>query len=147
MKTIQLMVAGLVGLMASATVSAEALNSGNNDYLMSECTLLANDIKLILSGGVQGDIACDTDVNVVAVSVCHTAGLATSRSTAFKKGDVISGTTTCDVDEGCVETVTGSAFPSASTANGTVASRYPGNDCTTDNAATETAAIISALSE
>lgn len=132
MKKIILLLAGLVA--SGAASAAIPLNAGNNDVQMADCNLFASDIVVTLSQNVVGGMKCDEANNFVAVSVCHTRGLVSERSAVVTKnaeGDVI-----CTVvagTEDCVETVTGSAFPTATTADGTVGSQFPGNTCNATN--------------
>lgn len=138
MKKLPLIVAGFCGFMASGMAFAvyPELGGGPNDVTMVDCSLLANDIELVLSNNVVGGVACNTTTNVVALSLCHTSGQTASRSAVVTTDDA--GLVTCIVGtpagETCVETVEGSSFPTASTAQGTVSNQFPGQDCTATNA-------------
>lgn len=136
MKKLPLMVAGFCGFMASGLAMAAypQLAGGPNDVTMVNCSLLANDIELVLSNNVVGGMACNTTTAVVALSACHTSGQTASRSAVVTTNP--DGTVKCTVAEGttCVETVTGSSFPTASTAQGTVSNQF-GGACS-DTAAT-----------
>lgn len=126
-----------IAMMASGAVSAAtttiALNSGPNDYAMTDCSLLANDIQLILTSNVIGHIQCDDTNNFIAVGVCHTSGLVSDRSSVVTTD--ASGNVICTVAgaETCITTVTGSAYPTANTDNGTVTSMFPGTTCSAAN--------------
>lgn len=152
MKKIQLLLIGLVSLMAAGTSSAApvALGSGSNPVTMLQCTQLANDISLVLTRSVLGAIDCD-DATIIGLSLCHETGLTISRtaSEAPTAGANPGDPATCpagmqmnDAETLCIGTVTGAAFPSATTAQGTVSSRYPGGDCDAANAATESTAAV-----
>ena len=138
MKKIALLIAGLMASTASmAAVTTQQLAGGQNAVTMVTCDLLANDITITLTSNVTGGFACDNTNNVVALSVCHTKGLTADRSAVVTQN--ADGSPKCTIIQGsetCVETVTGSSFPSATTENGTVTSHFPGATCTT--AETET---------
>ncbi|TDY01173.1 hypothetical protein [Thiohalophilus thiocyanatoxydans] len=145
MNKIKLIAIGLACLMTAGVASAAQLSGGSNDYTRVDCDLLANDIKIILTSGVAGGVTCDEANNLVGLSVCHTAGLTTERSATYDHGDTMSDGTQCDdggSGDGCSETVTGSGFPSASTANGTVKTRYPGKSCDATNAEQEATDLV-----
>jgi len=131
MKKIILLLACLVA--SSAASAAIPLTSGKNTVKMTDCSLFANDVDVVLSANVVGGVQCDDVNNFIAVSVCHTSGLVAERSAVVTTDatgvicTVVAGT------EDCVQTVTGSTFPSATTTNGTVTSRFPGNTCSTTN--------------
>lgn len=112
------------------------LSGGPNDVTMVNCGLLANDIQLVLSNNVVGGVACNAATAIVALSACHTTGQTASRSAVVTTNDA--GTVTCTVTatENCVETVTGSSFPTASTAQGTVSNQFPGQACSAAQAVT-----------
>lgn len=145
MKKLTLIAAGFCGFMASGLAMAAypELAGGSNDVTMVNCSLLANDIELVLSNNVVGGMACNTVTAVVALSACHTSGQTASRSAVVTKNP--DGTTKCTVSatEDCVETVTGSSFPTASTAQGTVSNQF-GGDCV-DKAATAKATAQAAV--
>lgn len=128
----------LAAMMASSgAMAATTLSEGKNIYTMQQCTLLANDITMVTSKGVVAAVACDTNTNFMAVSTCHSKGLTATRSAAVTSN--AAGDTTCTVVTGgetCVQTVTGSLFPSASTKNGTVTQIFPGSACDSTNAGT-----------
>lgn len=142
MKKIKLITIGLVGLMSAGVAGAAdvALTTGGNTITAIQCPQLANDISIILSANVVGGITCDTDATIVGLSICHQTGLTTERSvTAQPK--VGAGTNAVCVtgltenqDGTCYGTVTGASVPTATTAQGTVTSRYPGQACTGANA-------------
>lgn len=145
MNKIKLIAIGLACFMTAGVASATQLTGSTNDYTRVDCSLLANDIEIILTSGVQGGISCDDTNNIVGLSVCHTAGLTTERSAHYESGDTMSDGSTCDdggTGDGCDETVTGAGFPSASTANGTVKTRYPGAGCDAANAETEAGDLV-----
>ena len=134
-KMIQKMLIGLVGLMASSGAFAvyPDLTAGGNPILVTECPQLANDINITISDGVLGSLDCDNDDTIVGLAVCHTTGLTTNRSateSADANGDCPAGFTADTERSTCVSTVSGPAFPYATTASGTVKSDYPGGDCT-----------------
>lgn len=151
MKMIQKSLIGLVGLMSVGAASAAdvELASGPNQITMLQCTQLANDISLVLSGNVVGGITCDTDATIVGVSVCHLTGLTTERSVAGASKVGVGVDATCvpglteNADGTCDGTVSGPAMPTATTAQGTVASRYPGTTCTAANALAEAGVAVS----
>jgi hypothetical protein len=131
MKKFPLAVAGFCALMTASYASAvtTALVEGNNDIILTDCPLLANDITLVLSSNVVGSLACETTTGVAAVSVCHTKGQKSSRSAVVTKN--ADGTTKCTVTatETCIESVGGSTFPTASTGSGQVTQQYPDAEC------------------
>jgi len=100
----------------------------------------------MLTGGVIGGVTCDATTDLaVGLSLCHTSGLTLERSAKYANGETMSSGDACveaTAGEGCVETVTGSAFPSASTIKGTVAAAYPGSACDAAVAETQSAAKI-----
>lgn len=140
MKKLTLIVAGFCGFMAAGQAFAvyPELAGGPNDVTMVNCTLLANDIQLVLSNNVVGGVACNTATAVVALSACHTTGQTASRSAVVTTDDT--GAVICTVGtpagNTCVQTVTGSSFPTASTAQGTVSNQFPGAACTAAQAVT-----------
>lgn len=138
MKKLTLIVAGFCGFMASGHALAvyPELAGGPNDVTMVNCTLLANDIQLVLSNNVVGGVACNTTTAVVALSACHTTGQTASRSAVVTTDETGAVTCTVSATETCVETVTGSSFPTASTAQGTVSNQFPGQACTAGQAVT-----------
>ena len=146
MKKLPLIVAGFCGIMASGHALAvyPALAGGPNDVTMVNCSLLANDIQLVLSNNVVGGVACNTTSAVVALSTCHTTGQTASRSAVVTQNP--DGTPKCTVSatETCVETVTGSSFPTASTAQGTVSNQFGGACVDTAATAKATAAAATA---
>lgn len=138
MKKLTLIVAGFCGFMAAGQAFAvyPELAGGPNDVTMVNCTLLANDIQLVLSNNVVGGVACNTATAVVALSACHTTGQTASRSAVVTTDETGAVTCTVSATETCVETVTGSSFPTASTAQGTVSNQFPGAACTAAQAVT-----------
>jgi hypothetical protein len=139
MKKIKLIAIGLVSLMATGYASAATLvlDSTSNTLDMVTCPLLANDVEIILTASVVGGVDCQDANNVVGLSVCHGNGLTTERSFSFADGITMPSGTVCDdggTGNGCVETVSGAQFPSASTEKGTVTSRFPGGGATCDTA-------------
>lgn len=138
MKKLTLIAASFCGFMASGHALAvyPELAGGPNDVTMVNCSLLANDIELVLSNNVVGGVACNTGTAVVALSACHTTGQTASRSAVVTLNP--DGSVKCTVDTAagttCVETVTGSSFPTASTSQGTVSNQF-GGTCV-DTAAT-----------
>lgn len=144
MKKLTLIVASLCGFAVSGQALAvyPQLAGGPNDVTMVNCTLLANDIQLVLSNNVVGGLACDTATAVVALSACHSTGQTASRSAVVTLNP--DGSVKCTVAAGttCVETVTGSSFPTASTAQGTVSNQF-GGACS-DTAATAKAVTAAA---
>jgi preprotein translocase subunit YajC len=151
MKKIRIMlIGGLLGLISSGAANAVDLNTGGTtDITLLTCTQLANDIKVVLSSGVAGSVDCTTDANWMAVSVCHTAGLTSSRSYSTSITSAActtqSGTWVASTSK-CEGTTTGPAYPTATTAAGTVGSVYPGGTaCSTANAAAQATAAIQAI--
>lgn len=136
MKKVILAAVGVCALMGSGLASAIDLGGGTNAVPITDCSLLANDVNLIVSNNVVGSLVCDTGTNFAAISLCHTSGQTTSRSAVVTTD--ADGNTTCTITdtEKCVEAVTGSSFPSASTRLGTVSQQFPGQDCTVANAQT-----------
>lgn len=136
MKKLSLIVAGFCGALASGSAMAvyPELGGGPNNVTMVDCGLLANDIQLVLSNNVVGGVACNTTTAIVALSACHTTGQTASRSAVVTTDET--GAVTCTVSdtENCVETVTGSSFPTASTAQGTVSNQFPGQACSATQA-------------
>ena len=128
----------LAAMMASSgAMAATPLAEGKNVYTMQQCSLLANDITVVTSKGVVASIGCDTTTQYMAVSVCHSKGLTTDRTAVVTHNPA--GTQTCTVEVGgetCIQTVTGSLFPSASTKNGTVTQIFPGATCISDSTST-----------
>ena len=145
MKKITMTAIGLAFLMNAASASAQTLGGGPNNFTMVDCSLLNADVTLMLTGGVVGGVTCDDTTNLaVGLSLCHTSGLTIERSAKYNHGDTMMNGV-CDdggSGDGCVETVTGSAFPSASTIKGTVAAAYPGSACDAAVAETQSAAKI-----
>lgn len=139
MKKIILTIAGLIGLMVAGNASAAfSLIPGSNDYRMVDCTLLANDTELVLTSNVVGGIQCDSVNNFIALSVCHTSGQVNERSAVVLDPNDTPNDPTDDCDpttdaNGCVVTVSGAAFPTATTARGTVASAFPEQTCEAAN--------------
>lgn len=124
----------MASLMVSGTAwSAISLSGGNNDFRMADCNLLANDTEVTLTSNVVGGIQCDEGNNYIALSTCHSNGLVSERSAVVTEDN--DGTTICTVtpDEDCVEVVSGSAFPTASTDKGTVSSLFPEQTCSAGN--------------
>jgi hypothetical protein len=122
-----------VALMASSgAFAADPLTSGPNDYRMTSCSLLANDIRLILTENVVGAVNCDETNNFVALSTCHSSGSTNTRSRVVTKDE--SGAVICTVTESetCIQEVSGSQYPSATTVDGTVSSVFPGSNCAAD---------------
>jgi hypothetical protein len=133
MKKTALFFAGLMGLIVSGTSAAQQLNPGNNDVLMTDCSLLANDITLVMSANVVGGFSCNEAQNIAAVSTCHQNGQTNERSSVVT---TTNGVATCTITstEDCVSTVSGASFPTASTTDGTVLSEFPGSTCSAANA-------------
>lgn len=146
------LIAGMLGMMStgSAVAAFPDLGGGPNTVTMLECTQLANDIKIVLTGGVVGNIDCATDQQIVGLSVCHTSGLTTDRSVAEAPLDATNGTcspglTFNATTSKCEGTITGVRFPTATTAQGTVASSYPNQTtCDATTAAAEASAAVTA---
>lgn len=129
----------LTAMMISPMVTAAptTLPTTNFDYRITDCSLLANDIRIILTSNVVGTADCNAANNRVALSLCHTSGQSNDRSAVVTDTDG-DGINDCDpaTDAAqCVQTVTGSVFPSASTGNGTVVQSFPGQTCSAANAA------------
>lgn len=119
-----------VAASGAAVAAYPQLTGGPNDVTMVDCSLLANDIQLVLSNNVVGGVQCNTTDNFVAISLCHTSGQSASRSAVVTTDDQGNITCTISPTENCVETVSGSSFPTASTLQGTVAVQFPGQACT-----------------
>lgn len=151
MKKIHVMLIALLGFMSSNTAMAIDLQNGPNAISFLTCTQLANDIDVILSNNVVGSLDCTTDTTIIGVSVCHTTGLTTERSFSTAADyDSTNDTYSCtagtlnSTTNKCEGTTSGSAFPTATTAAGTVASQYPATDCSAGNAATVATAAVTA---
>lgn len=146
------LIAGMLGMMStgSAFAAFPDLGGGSNTVTMLECTQLANDIKIVLTGGVVGNIDCATDQQIVGLSVCHTSGLTTQRSVAEAPLDSTAqtcspGLTYNSTTAKCEAVITGVRFPTATTAQGTVSSSYPNQTtCDTSTAAAESTAAVTA---
>lgn len=140
------MLVGLVGLTASgAAFAAYPDITGSTNVTMVDCDLLANDIVVMASGGVVGAMECDTTNNVIAVSMCHTSGLTTERTVKGENptdGNCDDGFDLSSDGTSCTKTTTGAGFPTATSAKGTVSSRYPQGACTSAAALTEAKAQI-----
>ena len=146
MKMFKMTIIGLFGLMAAGMASAQApdydqdLNSGNNNLIMGDCPRLANDIRIILTNGVNGALACRPGNTTIALSVCHGSGLTSNRSETVTREDggacPEGSTDGGDATAPCIATVSGAKFPTASTQRGTVSSEFPNDVCNTENAAT-----------
>ncbi|MDX5371429.1 MAG: hypothetical protein LPK18_03195 [Pseudomonadaceae bacterium] len=119
----------LAGLMASGMASAVQLASPSGDVTRVDCTLLNEDVSINLTSNVVAGVQCN-DV-AISLSACHTAGRVTSRSSEVTTCTDPADNTTCTTT---VQTVTGAAYPTASTLRGTVTSQYPGSLCTEANA-------------
>lgn len=130
MKKVILAAVGVWAVMGSGLASAIDLTGGTNAVPITDCALLANDINLILSNNVVGSLICDDASNFAALSLCHSNGQTNSRSAVVTSGGCVVSST-----EDCVEPVTGSSFPSASTEFGTVSPQFPGQACDATNAA------------
>ena len=160
MKAFKMTVIGLFGLMASGMASAQVapdydqvLNSGSNNLIMGDCPLLANDIRIILTNGVVGAIACHPGNTTVALSVCHGSGLTSNRSETVARdepgeGESVGACPAGSTDGGvptapCIATVSGAKFPSASTQRGTVSSLFPDAACDTADAQTIASGLAS----
>lgn len=142
MKKLPLAVAGFCVFMAAGYASAEttALTGGNNNIILTDCPLLANDITLVLSNNVIGSLKCEDTEDIAAISVCHTKGQQSSRSAVVTlAADGVTVVCTVDDDEDCIESVAGSTFPTASTGSGTVTQQYPDAECS--------AAAVAAVAE
>jgi hypothetical protein len=157
MKKIQKIFIGMlavVSLAAAGNASAIDLDTSSTTITKLDCTQLANDITIILTSGVVGSVDCTSNANdYIGMSVCHTSGLKTSRTEAESTVPDVNDPSipTCPsfgslTDVGgvqkCVGVVEGSAFPTATTAQGTVTSRYPGSDCSVGTAGTEATASV-----
>lgn len=122
-----------VCLFVSTAASATDLTGGNNAVLMTDCNMIANDIVLVMSSNALGAFDCNEANKIFAISACHTAGSSIGRSAVVLDPNNTPADTTDDcvvtATEKCVQTVTGAAFPTASTVNGTVGNRYPGATC------------------
>lgn len=130
MKKFMLAAAGVCALMTSGLAAAVDLGGGTNEVIMSDCSLLANDVDMVLSNNVIGSLICNDTTNFAALSLCHTSGQTKSRSAVVTTD--ADGNTTCTITdtEDCVESVEGATFPSASTRFGTVSAQF-GGDCGT----------------
>lgn len=158
MKKIQKILIGMlavVSLAAAGNASAIDLDQSANTITKLDCTQLANDVTIILTSGVVGSVDCTTNTDdFIGMSVCHTSGLKSSRTEAeptIPDTSTTPATPTCpsfgsltqvgDTTQ-CVGVVEGSAFPTATTSQGTVTSRFPGADCGLGTVATEATASI-----
>lgn len=159
MKNFQMMFIGMLGLAASSVVSAApiVMGAGGTTLTILQCAQFSNDTRIVLSANVRAAADCD-DTTIVGISACHATGLTASRSADVaptSTTDPVSGNTTLSCtapltltgtspNQRCTGAVTGSAFPSATTAQGTVISRFPGADCDAAgaNAATQATAAV-----
>lgn len=143
MKKIHTLLVGVLGLAASGAVSAAPilLGAGGATLTILQCTQLSNDTRIVLSANVRGAADCD-DATIIGLSACHATGLSASRSADVAPTSTTnpdgSSSLSCTApltltgtapNQRCTGAVTGSAFPSATTAQGTVISRFPGADC------------------
>ena len=143
MKNLKMMFVGLVSMASAGVVSAApiVLGAGGGTATILQCTQLSNDTRIVLSANVRGAIDCDDDT-IIGVSACHATGLTANRSADVAPTSTTdaAGVTTLSCtapltltgtapNQRCTGTVTGSAFPSATTAQGTVISRFPGQPC------------------
>lgn len=132
----------LAALMLSGFAHSVQLEGANKTITTEDCALLNENVQINLTSGVTGGAACDA--TRVALAVCHTAGRVVSRtqqaptpcgcSDAPGEGGAppanpCTGTGSC--------TVSGPAMAGASSLLGTVASTYPGGECTAAAAETE----------
>lgn len=149
MKKFHIMLIGLLSLMVSGTASAIDLSTGQTtDITVVQCTQLADDIKIVLSANVTGSVDCTSNGTWAAVSVCHTTGLQSNRSYNDTMTSTACSTAggTYDASSGkCSGTTSGSKFPTATTANGTVSSLYPGANCSTSEAANQATTSVNAI--
>lgn len=81
-------IALVAGMTLSAIASAGTFENGDNKGLneiksADDCTLLSEDVRVSLSASVQGGYECDTDTNVIAVSMCHPNGRKNSSGENF----------------------------------------------------------------
>ncbi|WP_372865645.1 hypothetical protein [Spongiibacter sp.] len=132
MKKFPLAVAGFCAFMTAGYASAVTtdLAAGNNAIILTDCPLLANDITLVLSNNVVGSLACEPTTSVAAISVCHTKGQKSSRSAVVTlEDDGVTVKCTVSETETCIESVSGSTFPTASTGSGQVTQQYPDTEC------------------
>lgn len=157
MKKLQMMFVGVLGVAASGVAMAApvAIGAGGTTLTILQCTQLANDTRIVLSANVAGAADCD-DATFIGLSACHSSGLSASRSASVAPTPPVAPATTptCTApltltgtapDQRCTGTVTGSSFPTATTGQGTVISRFPGADCTASDVASEATAAVSEL--
>lgn len=157
MKKLQMMFVGVLGVAASGLAMAAPIpiGAGGDTLNILQCTQLANDTRLTLSANVVGAADCD-DATFIGFSACHSSGLSADRSASVAPTApvIAGGTPTCTapltltgtgVDQRCTGAVSGSSFPTATTGQGTVISRFPGADCTATAVATEATAAVDEL--
>jgi hypothetical protein len=154
MKKISLFIAAF--MVAGAVQADVNLASGRNVVTGVDCGLLSEDVTINLTGGVLGGVVCPAANTGIALTVCHTAGRTSSRTSATDdNGDSCTPPAEgAENPDNCTAaTVTGVAMPSATTLQGTVASRFPGVlTCTAATATAEgtvalTAAIAAAAAD
>ncbi len=85
----------IIALVAGMALSAVAgaaefantvANKGVNEITSGAdglCPLLGEDVRITLSASVAGGYECDTDTNVIAVSMCHPNGRKTGLNNNF----------------------------------------------------------------
>jgi len=66
-------------IVYAADGAATAISS-NKPIVLTDCSLLQDDVTLTLSTGVVGAYKCSTATNTIAVATCHSAGRSASRS-------------------------------------------------------------------
>ncbi|MFP4609436.1 MAG: hypothetical protein ACLFQT_00305 [Thiohalophilus sp.] len=109
----------LLGVVAFGSAYAgEAMTESMNTMTRVDCTLLAEDVTINLSGGIVGGYDCSADDEII-IATCSTGGRTTSRSVEDSNGEVT--------------TASGAEVPWASTMQGTVHKGYPGDDSTCDD--------------
>lgn len=157
MKKLQMMFVGVLGVAASGLAMAApiAIGAGGGTLTILQCTQLANDTALTLSANVIGAADCD-DATFIGISACHSSGLSANRSASVAPTAPVAPATTptctaplvltgAGAAQRCTGTVSGSSFPTATTGQGTVISRFPGADCSAAAVAAEATAAVGEL--
>lgn len=158
MKKLQMMFVGVLGVAASGMAMAAPIPvgaGGTTLNMTTQCTQLANNTRIVLSANVAGAVDCD-DATFIGLSACHASGLQVNRNVSVAPTPPVAPATvpTCTApltltgtapDQRCTGAVTGSSFPTATTGQGTVISRFPGADCSATAVAAEATAAVDEL--
>lgn len=157
MKKLQMMLVGVLGVAASGMAMATpiAVGAGGTTLNMTQCPQLANNTRIVLSANVAGAVDCD-DATFIGLSACHSSGLQVNRNVSVAPTPPVAPAIvpTCTApltltgtapNQRCTGAVTGASFPTATTGQGTVISRFPGAACSAGTVATESTAAVADL--